>query len=85
MNLDAYRTIMFSDTESCPHIFSNWRSHEDSCASAYHNCITCYYCMANINYWGAVDKILQLVEPPTTQFGGERESLKKRHTHEPSF
>lgn len=56
---------MFSETESCPHIFSsNWTSHEDSCAAAYHNCITCHHCMANIYYWGTVDEILQSIESP---------------------
>lgn len=56
---------MFADTESCPYIFSSkWVSHEDNCATAYHNCITCKHCIANINYWGAVDAILQSTEPP---------------------
>lgn len=56
---------MFSETESCPYIFSsNWTSHEDSCAAAYHNCITCYHCMADIYYWGMVDEILQTTESP---------------------
>lgn len=56
---------MFSETESCPHIFSsNWTSHEDSCAAANHNCITCHYCMANIYHWGTVDEILQSNESP---------------------
>lgn len=56
---------MFSETESCPHIFSSkWTSHEDSCAAAYHNCITCHHCMANIYYWGMVDEILQPTESP---------------------
>lgn len=56
---------MLSETESCPYIFSsNWTSHEDSCAAANHNCITCNHCMANIYYWGTVDEILRSTESP---------------------
>lgn len=64
--ISGYHVVMFSETESCPYIFtSKWISHEDSCAAVNHDCITCKYCMANINYWGAVDDYMK-TELPTT-------------------
>ena len=52
---------MFTDTQLCPCIFaSEWVSHEDSCAAANHDCLTCSHCMSNINYWGQVDELLKL-------------------------
>src|SRR4051812_36705104 len=64
--LYAFRiVVMFSETDSCPYILtSKWISHEESCAAACHNCITCNYCMTNINYWGAIDDYLQIPDAP---------------------
>lgn len=74
---------MFSETESCPYIFSsNWTSHEDSCAAANHNCITCHHCMANIYYWGTVDEIVQSTEAPAAHPYSNPYELNQPHVHD---